>query len=266
MNWETESLTANKAIGSEFKRETLSDLISDKLAAIHVKGFYPKDVAQKVARVACDHPELGHYKKNYNTVARVCTPHIDQRGDPEAGARYHDEAVTNIQAIRCLFSPFMTPVDALRVLLDEMWPLGASIQRLNRRTCFVGALRVFFKDISSFRPHHDRLEEETSAPEAVGICQQLVANVYLEMPETGGDLQLWRREATPRETIQIRNGALLASDIEPPCVVIHPEVGDLIIFSSRHLHAVTPSNGSNRVGMAAFIGCYGENRPLTYWS
>jgi hypothetical protein len=32
------------------------------------------------------------------------------------------------------------------------------------------------------------------------------------------------------------------------------------------LHAVTPPIGTTRVGMAAFIGCYGPERPLTYWS
>jgi len=48
--------------------------------------------------------------------------------------------------------------------------------------------------------------------------------------------------------------------------VLHPDAGDLIIFSSRMLHAVTPSQDSYRIGMAAFIGCYGPDRPLSYWS
>jgi predicted 2-oxoglutarate/Fe(II)-dependent dioxygenase YbiX len=54
--------------------------------------------------------------------------------------------------------------------------------------------------------------------------------------------------------------------VERPALVIHPEAGELIIFSSRMLHAVTCSVQDYRIGAAAFIGCSGVDRPLSYWS
>jgi hypothetical protein len=258
----------DKSTAYELNPKTLQDLVDNKVAAIHVRGFYPKDIAEKVALKALDHPQLGYYNKKYtSSVGRICTPHIDSEWNEAEADKYHGAAIGNIHALRQLFYPYVSPVDHVRLLLQEMWPAGANIQRLHERTCFVGAFRVFHPVKSSFFPHYDRLEEETAAPEISGLIQQLVANIYLQVPENGGDLQLWLREATESESTLVRDvEGLLPEAVEPPRVVIHPHAGDLIIFSSRQLHAVTPGIDSARVGMAAFIGCYGPSRPLTYWS
>ncbi len=257
-----------RPVASVLTTETLMQLAANELAAIHVRGFYPAEIAERVARGIIDHPQLGYYTKKYtSTVGRVCMPHIDSEWNSELTRKYHAESVANIHGLRRIFYPHLSPVDHVRLLLQELWPSGADIQRLHGRTCFVGAFRVFRPEKSFFLPHHDRLEEETDAPEIQGLVQQLVANIYLQVAGKGGDLQLWLREATPSENVRIRDvEGLLLDAVEDPRITIHPEAGDLIIFSSRQLHAVTPPIGTTRVGMAAFIGCYGPNRPLTYWS
>jgi 2OG-Fe(II) oxygenase superfamily len=121
--------------------------------------------------------------------------------------------------------------------------------------------------MTMFTPHHDRIDEESDAPELSDIQEQMVANMYLQTPSHGGDLQLWLRNPTEDEKEQIRDvEGLLPESVEPPALVVHPDAGDLIIFSSRMLHAVTPSDEGYRIGMAAFIACYGLERPLLYWS
>jgi hypothetical protein len=54
--------------------------------------------------------------------------------------------------------------------------------------------------------------------------------------------------------------------IEPPALTFHPNAGDLIIFSSAMLHAVTSATGKHRVAMASFIGYKNPEQPLFYWS
>ncbi len=256
------------AVAHELNTETLTLLSERKIGAIHVKGFYPKDIAGQVSLKAIDHPKLGYYNKKYtSSVGRICMPHIDSEWNKEAARKYHGEAVENIHDIRSLFSPYATPIDQIRLLLQEYWPGGANIQNLYGHKCFVGAIRVFKPSVSKFYPHHDRIDEESDAPELNGMKEQVVANVYLQAPEKGGDLQLWLRDPTEKEKILIRDvEGLLPESVEPPALVIHPKQGDLIIFSSRMLHAVTPSEDSYRVGMAAFIACYGLDRPMGYWS
>ena len=80
-------------------------------------------------------------------------------------------------------------------------------------------------------------------------------------------MRLWLREPTPHEAKIIMDvEGLEPETIEPPVIEIQPGPGDLIIFSPRMLHAVTPCRGSHRVGAAAFIASKGPREPLVFWS
>jgi hypothetical protein len=255
-------------VATELSGESLLRLVQREVGAIHVAGFYPRDIAERAAQTAIGHRALGHYHKKFtSSVGRVYMPHIDTKWDPAQIAKYHDEALASIHEVRASFYPYLCPIDHLRLLLQELWPGGANLLRLRGRACFVGAFRVFQPTTSEFYPHNDRIDQETDAPEIAGMIEQLVANVYLQVPNDGGDLQLWLRDPTEDERRVILDvEGIDPSDIEPPRLTIHPEPGDLIIFSSAMLHAVVPAHGTHRVGMAAFIGCKQPEEPLFMWS
>ncbi|WIM99828.1 2OG-Fe(II) oxygenase [Actinoplanes oblitus] len=259
--------TATDVIASELTTETLIQLAEREIGAIHVRGYYPVDVAEKVAEKAINHPALGNYHKQHtSSVGRVYMPHIDTKWDPELSKKYHDAALPAIADVRNMFHPYLSPVDRVRLELQELWPAGANLLRLRKRACFVGAFRVFQPTTSEFYPHNDAIDQETDAPEIEGVLNQLVANIYLRVPEEGGNLQLWLREPTAAEKEVILDvEGLDPATVEPPVHVIHPAAGDLIIFSPRMLHAVTPGS-DYRVGAAAFIASKGRDEPLVYWS
>lgn len=256
------------AVAHELSTESLVQLTQRDVGAIHVEGFYPREVASGVAQKVIDHQSLGHYHKKYtSSVGRVYMPHIDTRWDPQLIHKYHDAALSSIHDVRSMFYPHLCPIDHLRLLLEELWPSGANLLRLRGRACFVGACRVFQPTTSEFYPHNDRIDQETDAPEIAGLTEQLVANVYLQVPDEGGDLQLWLRDPTDQEKKTILEVEGLEPDsIEPPALTFHPRAGDLIIFSSAMLHAVTSAVGQHRVGMASFIGFKTIRKPLFYWS
>jgi hypothetical protein len=177
------------------------ELTRREIGAIHVQGFYPHEVASTVVHKVIDHRSLGHYHKKYtSSVGRVYMPHIDTRWDPELIDAYHTAALPSIHDVRSIFHPYLCPIDHVRLLLEELWPSGANLLRLRGRGCFVGAFRVFQPTTSEFYPHNDRLDQETDAPEIAGLTEQLVANVYLQVPDQGGDLQLWLRDPTGRRS------------------------------------------------------------------
>ncbi|MFD5186163.1 2OG-Fe(II) oxygenase [Streptomyces sp. NPDC058372] len=262
------SATDRTSVSSELTTESLLALSERRIAAIHIKGFHDRDAADAVAERALTHEALGSYHKELaSSVSRVHMPHVDTAHDPELIDAYHRQALGAIDDVRSMFAPHASPVDRLRLLLQEMWPAGANLLRLGGRTCFIGALRVFRPGVSQLLPHNDRLRQETDAPEARNLTEQLTANVYLRVPETGGELHLWLREPDEAETERILAvEGLDPSTIESPTLTIHPDAGDLIVFSSAMLHAVSPSSVGPRVGMAMFIGCANAKYPLVYWS
>lgn len=261
-------LAETAVVESELSLASLRRVISRESGAIHVRSFFSSPVSASVVDKVIGHEGLGTYNKKYtSSVGRLFTPHIDAEWDADAASRYHREAMENITAIRQMFLPYAAPIDLVRLVLQEVWPSGANVQQLYGRSCFVGTVRVFRPEVSEFHPHHDRIDEESDAPELEGLVEQLVANVYLTTPDEGGELELWLRDPDEEERARIRDvEGLPRSTVEPPALVIRPGPGDLTVFSTRMLHAVTRGRGGHRVGMAAFIGVYGEGRPLRYWS
>ncbi|PJZ68824.1 hypothetical protein CH373_15515 [Leptospira perolatii] len=259
---------AKSVIATTLNTETLLQLMNHEIGAIHIKNYVPKEVCEAVVPKTLEHPAMGHYHKLYtSSVGRIHMPHIDTRWDAIETKKYHDGAIAAIEEIRELFFPYISPIDKLRLLLQEYWPAGANLARFRNRACFVGACRVMQPKKSFFYPHNDHIVQETDAPEIEGLIEQFVANAYLQVPEEGGDLHLWLRNPTPKEKEAILDvEGLLPETIEPPRLVIHPEPGDLIICSSVMLHAVTPVETTHRVCMASFIGCKGPDQPLMYWS
>lgn len=255
-------------VAYELTTESLLKLANREIGAIHVRNFYPADISARISEQAMQHPAMGHYHKKFtSSVGRVYTPHVDTKWDAEETRKYHDGALPAINDIRSMFFPLMSPVDYVRLLLQELWPAGCNLLRLRGRACFVGAFRVFQPKTSEFYPHNDQIDQETDAPEIADFLNQLVANIYLKVPRQGGVLQLWLREPTPAEKeIILDVEGLVPSTIEPPVLELSPGAGDLIIFSSRMLHGVTACADNHRVGMATFIGCPSPDKPLQTWS
>ncbi len=255
-------------VADELTRENLLALAHREIAAIHVRGFYPAELCEEISDRVIAHDRLEFYaKEKVKSVARLHTPHADTDGRPDVKEQYHRDAVQAIHETRAIFAPYLAPTDKLKLLLQETWPTGANLQHLDGRKCFSGAVRVFWPKKAVFYPHYDRVDEETSAPELSEMTEQLGCNIYLRTPKTGGELQMWLREATPVEKDIIREVEGLDIDkIEPPKLVLKPEEGDMIMMSTRLLHAVCPSEDSHRVSQGTFIGVHGDNNPLTYWS
>ncbi|GAA4097313.1 2OG-Fe(II) oxygenase [Nonomuraea soli] len=249
--------------------DALRELATGKVLALHVPEYHAPDLCTEIVERILDGMGKG-YRRIYESNVRAFT---ETRGDAETRRAYLATAIEVMAEIRRSCHPLASPVDRLRCELDELWPGGACLLRLEENALVFGMVRVW-RGGAQAHPHLDVLRE--SAPDvrdAAGFTEQLGVNIYLRMPaqehDSEGALELWdfglmdeavigrsswgtygyRRETLPNPTIRIR-----------------PAVGDLIILRTTRLHAVQPTCDGERITLSGFIGCSGPDEPLRLWS
>ena len=255
--------------------DSLMALIDRRILALRVPDYYPTDDAARVGQLILNGygPEGIGAAKDYETdgvggAKRLGLPFFDTRNKPDLLDRYYAEAVPAQRDLRQMFAPFLSPIDKLRVELQEIWPCGALPENLDGRNMFIGLGRVFDQGVEGL-PHQDILWRDSSEEKARTIKAQLGSNMYLKCPSIGGELEVWNLCPTDDEYDQYCGPGSYGIDrstLPAPAVVVKPEPGDLILFNSECIHAVRLISGEPRVSVSSFIGYRGIGAPLTMWS
>lgn len=175
--------------------------------------------------------------------------------------RYYDLALPNIKRIRNLFHPNLSPIDKLRLELDEQYPYGANLASFEEKKMFSGIARITHKDLDlqEKNPHVDSL------PPGFSIEKQFSANIYLSTPSIGGELIVYPMEPlSAAEVDDFEANQKLWSSKLPEGIHIKPNDGDLILINTRRPHAVTKFVEGTRVSLQSFIGI-NKYSPLQLW-
>lgn len=251
---------------SDLSARDLLALAVGKVLVLHVRGFLAPSTSALLAERAIDHGYAPYL--NVPSVRRIGMAFYETEATPELIETYFALAQRQIGDFRRACAPWVSPIDELRCMLDELWPHGAKLQSLGSRKMFVGLSRMV-EPGTTFLAHHDIFEEDApGCTEATSLLAQFGANVYLQMPVSGGALMMWRREM-PSAEFNARRGddyGLPVERLGEPDVTLLPEPGDLLIFNSRKLHAVSPGVGRSRLAVSCFVGYRGLSEPLTFWS
>ncbi|WP_051011299.1 2OG-Fe(II) oxygenase [Bartonella rattaustraliani] len=118
-------------------------------------------------------------------------------------------------------------------------------------------------------PHIDDLEWTLPKDIDFKLKHQLSANIYLQVPEKGGELELWNILPSAQEYEKLkgnRHYGINRHDMPPPAVTLKPELGDLIFLNPPFIHAVRPVADADRITASAFIGIEADDKSLVYWS
>ena len=260
---------SNAIIASKLTHTSLAALATNEIQAIRIKGFYPTGVAQEICSRMIDCPLYGNYE-NAPLIKRVGQALYESHSSNETRQRYWENATAWTQQLREICTPHLTPIDKLRLELDEAWSNGAIQGVIDDKKAFVGLARVF-ESGSLAEPHQDILSWDLPESEtAKDLWAQLAANIYLRMPPKGGELTIWPCKLSPQEYKEIQNPksyGVNRDKLPPPVATITPEEGELILFNSRLVHAVEPPERGARITWSCFIGLSRQaNRPLIMWS
>ncbi|MCZ0209445.1 2OG-Fe(II) oxygenase [Streptomyces achromogenes] len=256
-------------------REDLLALAHGEAIAIVVREYCPLDLCARATKQLLHDSLYGEYanvpgvhKWGLNTYEGLSTKEREQR--------YFSEAVAAVQSLRDAWSPYLSPIDRLRLELQEAWPGGANMEHLEGNPLFVGQARVFTAGNGAI-PHQDflsweleDLRREDRSDGKAELLTQMTANLYLQTADEGGELELWSRGYEHAEYDALRVSADsygLNRDLIPePTVALKPTAGMLILSHASRIHAVRPSSGRDRAAVSFFIGVRGTEQPLTYWS
>lgn len=251
----------------------LRALFEGEICAIRVPGYTPLATCAKLGDWFLETELRENYRHETYVDGKVETLHygVDRIGHPynltyyaerssPVVRHYYDNALPSIRLVRQICGPELSPIDRLRLELDETWPTGANIGTFDGPKMFCGIGRVTLpkKRILELQPHCDSL------PLGYSLDGQFSANVYLAVPRVGGELELWDvPPLSQREIIELEQSCNVREMLPPP-LRIHPNVGELIVFNTRKPHAVRSFEDGNRVSIQSFIG-FSSKGPLQLW-
>lgn len=259
-------------IRSTLNNESIQRLVNDDIMLLVVKNYYPKSLAQKIASALIRSDSLERYthelsvgdelRQEYLGVDRVGVPFnliYDKSEEDPLVYHYYQSARHNMIRIREYAKPALTPIDKLRLELDETYSHGAMVASFQHKKMLAGIGRVSHAEMSHMSedpPHFDAIPAKFAS-----LTGQFAANIYLKVPESGGELEVWDVPSlTPLSEIPENWRQKL-----PESMRLKPETGDLVIFNCRKPHAIRRFIGEPRVTMQVFIG-HQQNNPLQLWN
>lgn len=266
---ETDFSNDKVKMSEEIDWHDIEKVANGKLLAIRVPNFYQKTLCEQVVIPLLNHKCIDSYAVAPD-IFKLGKSTFDLADHPELFVDHYEHTLRDLKQIRSLFFPNVSPIDLLRVNLQELWPAGSNLENYHGKTVFSGLFRMF-KSGSEALPHQDMSHWDVPEAPAVWTQQtQLAANVYLKLPKKGGALELWDvgfKTQSEYNCHQLPNSyGIDRRKIPSSAAVIYPEQGELIIFDARRIHAVQKIEEGVRLTSSCFIAYRGVTQPLAIYS
>lgn len=272
----------------ELVREDIEELVAHRALAVHVRGFYPADLSEKLAdKMLADvdvrnwNVASGGREAEASDVDAVGTPHNVAFAKGELDS-YFDSSILEMRKWRHLTDErqdlVMGPMDKFRLELDEVWRHGCSLSRdkkHNDRPFLPGVPRIMRPstryDPSRWTRGFAHVDELAIMRPDRGLFS---ANIYLRNAPSGGELQIWPITFSNRWDfyrnaptlslclLQSPEAQALLRERLPEPITVRVKPGDLVLICTQRPHAVRgPVVGGTRVSIQGFIQ-HEQGQPL----
>ncbi len=250
----------------------LQKLVDKEVLAIRIHPFIDTADQEAYLQNLADSNLFQRYSCAQDVgVHRIGMTLFETQNDPQMLEAYFRSGEQTYQILDRLFAPYTNPLKKLQQAFSESWANGGQLAYLNGKAMNPGILRKFDRgNFDGLPPHQDTIfKDQGSFEESKCIRAQLAANLYLQIPERGGELEIWNLSFSKEEEKQYYVGKydfLDRSKIPPPSLRLKPKAGELILFRSDNVHSVRGSIDCERIAISCFFGYYGQNQPMRYWA
>lgn len=256
-----------------FDAETVSELTHDSIlrlavgvvGAVRVRDFATPELCEAVMSALDAHPPLGTYDEAliYPPIAKLGPAAYDFYGTHGLGEQYWNDATRAVEVRRTLLhggDPMEHALNRMRVA----WNGEVEYATSRGRPMFAGMIREIGQGA---KLHFDEVTRECPGLLDATPASFLTLNWYLSVPESGGELSVYRHRWRPADEMHRDHyGYLPAAVDDEPVAKLAPKLGDAVIFDSRNLHSIAPISGQGRrVTLSFFLGITGHGS-LQLWS
>lgn len=200
----------------------------------------------------------------YPPVMRFGVGVSDHRQDGGVADSYWDALDAGRDAWLSLGLPF-DPYQVCRDALAANWPNAVAVGRRDDRAMGSGVAR---EPNQGFVVHFDdALREFSGNLLDANLVAQFAFNLYLSVPEMGGETVVWRHRWHPAdEAFRLPRSYGYAEAVvgEAESFELKPAVGTALLFNPRNFHAVRPSHDSRRIALGFSVGLSDTGELLTW--
>jgi len=256
---------------TQLLQKDIVDLLFGNILALRIYPFENESNCRKWQESLKLKGNLSRYSNALDVpVNRIGMTLFETENKPEKITQYLEKGEHTQANIRKIFGE-INPLDQIIDKLTVCWQYDCEIQKISKRAMNPGIIRSFEASLKGgLPPHVDSLLKDLPDSKEFSAMQcQLAANLYFDVSDKGGELELWNYAPNPSELEALFTGNYDFIDKAKIPVLsqkLKPKEGELILFRSNCVHSVTSSEGGTRSAASCFIGFYDEKSPLTIWA
>lgn len=245
----------------------LLKLIEGEILAIRCPVFCPPDTCAKLTAAVQAHKLFGFYTDNPGA-GRLGVGVYEILTWEDLVESYLSSSSQVMNALR--LGKNSSPADKFMAELALAWPAGIRVPTLKGFIMRPSTARLMNANGPAVLPHDDfQGQYARQLPWAADQKGQLGANIYISVPETGGQLELWCQQLS-KEQYDLcrfnRSYGLDRKQLPEPDLTLKPKLGELILINTRKLHAIRGVGKGERCTISSFCGFVSLNDPLLIWS
>lgn len=267
----------NVIITDKLNYALFNSIVNEDNLLICIKDYCIQTVREQLAEWVIQHQnlhvcpheirtgdEIKYLDYGVDSIAESYNTTYGESAKSEKFKKYYNLAKTYHSSLRNACSPYLNPFDKFRLELDELWPHKVGLGNFDKNgKQIAGIARVVRAGedvLVSKQPHVDSMPKQK-----VNLIQQLSVNIYLDLPQKGGELEIWSVPCFEANTIETMDPATDLRSILPQPSIFNPTKGDLVIFNTRKPHAVRSFLEGRRITLQSFIGIH-DDYTISLWA